>query len=55
MPSPDLNRNHDVCTGAGYVQSAKKVDRTAALAGVPFVAWVAFATVLTAAIWRRNR
>lgn len=44
-----------VGTGAAYVVEANKVDRKAAVAGVPFVAWVAFATVLTAAIWRRNR
>lgn len=39
----------------GYVASARQVDRPAAAAAVPYVAWVAFATVLTAAIWRRNR
>ena len=44
-----------VGTGAAYVVQANKVDRKAAVAGLPFVAWVAFATVLTAAIWRRNR
>ena len=42
-------------SGAAYVVQANKVDRKAAVAGVPLVAWVAFATVLTAAIWRRNR
>ncbi len=41
--------------GAAYVAQARKVDRTAAVAGIPFVAWVAFATVLTGALWRRNR
>lgn len=40
---------------AAYVDSARRTDRTAAAAGVPLVAWVAFATVLTAAIWRKNR
>ena len=44
-----------VATGSAYVIQANKVDRKAALAGVPLVAWVAFATVLTAAIWTRNR
>ncbi len=44
-----------VGTGVAYVAQARAVDRPAAVAGVPFVAWVAFATVLTAAIWRRNR
>lgn len=44
-----------VVTGAAYVHQARRVDKPAALAGVPFVAWVAFATVLTAALWNRNR
>jgi translocator protein len=42
-------------TGAAFVAQARTVDRPAAAAGVPFVAWVAFATVLTAALWQRNR
>ena len=42
-------------TSAAYVNEARKVDRPAAVAGVPLVAWVCFATVLTAAIWRKNR
>lgn len=42
-------------TGAAFVAEARKVDVKAAVAGVPFVAWVAFATVLTAGLWRRNR
>ena len=44
-----------VGTGAAYVAEARHVDKPAAVAAVPFVAWVAFATVLTASIWRRNR
>jgi tryptophan-rich sensory protein len=44
-----------VGTGVAYVAQARSVDKPAAAAGVPFVAWVAFATVLTAALWRRNR
>jgi tryptophan-rich sensory protein len=44
-----------VGTGAAYVAQARQVDRPAAATGVPFVAWVGFATVLTAALWRRNR
>lgn len=44
-----------VGSGAAFVAQAKAVDRPAAAAGVPFVAWVAFATVLTAALWRKNR
>ena len=44
-----------VATGVTYVVQARPVDRQAAAAGLPFVGWVAFATVLTAAIWRLNR
>lgn len=42
-------------TGAAYVAEARAVDKPAAAAGVPFVAWLGFATLLTAALWRRNR
>jgi translocator protein len=44
-----------VGTGAAYVAQAQQVDKPAAAAGVPYIGWVAFATVLTAALWRRNR
>ena len=44
-----------VGTGAAYVAEARRSDDVAAAAGVPLVAWVAFATLLTAALWRRNR
>ncbi len=44
-----------VVTGGAYVNEARKVDKPAAAASVPLVAWVCFATILTAAIWRRNR
>jgi tryptophan-rich sensory protein len=43
-----------VATGVAYVNEAKRVDERAARAGVPFVAWVAFATLLTASLWRLN-
>ena len=43
-----------VVTGAAYVATAAKVDRPAAGMGVPFVAWLGFATVLAAGIGRRN-
>jgi tryptophan-rich sensory protein len=42
-------------TGAAFVATARSTDKVAAAADVPFVVWVGFATVLTAAIWRRNR
>lgn len=38
----------------GYVAAAEKVDKTAAKLGLPLVAWVAFATLLSEEIWRRN-
>ena len=44
-----------VATGAAYVSVARPADAVASSLGKPFVAWVAFATVLTAAIWRLNR
>jgi tryptophan-rich sensory protein len=45
-----------LCASAtAYVAQSAKVDRRAAAAGIPFVAWVAFATVLTASVWRKNR
>ena len=40
---------------AALVQATRKVDRPAAAASVPLVLWVGFATVLTAAIWQKNR
>lgn len=55
LPASTVAAAAMIGTGAAYVAAARKVDRKAALAGVPFVAWVAFATVLTGAIWRRNR
>ena len=38
----------------GYVAAAEKVDKTASRVGVPLVAWVGFATLLSEEIWRRN-
>ncbi len=38
----------------GYVAAAAPIDRKAAAAVVPLVAWVAFATLLSEEIWRRN-
>lgn len=37
-----------------YMFAARKVDRSAANAFIPYAAWVAFATVLNAEIVRRN-
>lgn len=44
-----------VATSVAFVRQAKRVDTTAARAGIPLVGWVAFATVLTTAIWHLNR
>ena len=44
-----------IAGGIGYVAAAAKVDRTAAATGVPFVAWLGFATLLAERIWERNR
>ena len=43
-----------VATGAAYVATSAKVDRPAAAAAVPFVAWLGFATLLATRIWRNN-
>ena len=44
-----------VGTGAAYVAEAWRVDKPAAVAGIPYLGWIAFATGLTAALWKRNR
>jgi len=43
-----------VATSAAYVATAAKVDKPAAAAAVPFVAWLGFATLLAERIWRDN-
>jgi benzodiazapine receptor len=42
-------------TASAFVAAARPVDRPAAAAGVPLVAWVTFATVLSTTVWRMNR
>jgi translocator protein len=42
-------------TATAYVAAARPVDRHAATSAVPLVAWVAFATVLSTAVWKMNR
>ncbi len=44
-----------VATSAACVHEARSADETAARAGIPLIAWVAFAIVLTASIWGLNR
>lgn len=43
-----------VATSVAFVDAARPVDKTASRAGLPLVAWVGFATVLTATIWGLN-
>ncbi|MGA1798908.1 tryptophan-rich sensory protein [Sphingomonas sp. 4RDLI-65] len=43
-----------VASSAAYVATAAKVDKPAAATGVPFVAWLGFATLLAKRIWRDN-
>lgn len=40
--------------GVAYVATAAKVDKGAALAGLPFAGWLCFATLLAEEVWRRN-
>ena len=44
-----------VVTGAAYAVEARPLDKPAAAAGIALTGWVAFAAVLTAAIWHKNR
>ena len=55
LPASTVAAAAMVATGAAYVSVARPADTVASDAGVPFVAWVAFATVLTAAVWHHNR
>jgi tryptophan-rich sensory protein len=43
-----------VATSAAFVKAAAPVDKTAARAGIPLVAWLTFATALTGSIWYLN-
>ncbi len=43
-----------VASSAAYVATAARVDRPAAAAGVPFFAWLGFATLLATKIWHDN-
>ena len=55
--APGLGTVVSAALGAGavgYVATAEKVDSIAAKLGLPLVAWVAFATLLSEEIWRRN-
>jgi len=38
----------------GHVAAASRVDTTSARLGIPLIAWVGFATLLSEEIWRRN-
>ncbi len=41
-------------TSAAYFATAARVDRAAAAAGIPFVFWLGFATLIAERIWRDN-
>ena len=43
-----------VATGGAYVAAAAKADPPAAVLGIPFVAWLCFATLLSEQVWARN-
>lgn len=54
---PDLSLADSIAlerTILSYIKTARRVDRGAANAFIPYAAWVAFATVLNAEIARRN-
>lgn len=42
-------------SAAGYVVAAHEADEVASYLGVPLVAWIAFATLLSEEIWRKNQ
>lgn len=42
-------------TATTYVATASRVDRPAAVAAAPLVAWLCFATLLAEQVWERNR
>lgn len=44
-----------VASGTAFTAAAARVDRKAAATGLPFVAWLGFATLLAEEVWRRNR
>jgi tryptophan-rich sensory protein len=43
-----------IAGGAGLVAVSAKVDRTAAVTAIPYVAWLGFATLLAERIWEKN-
>ena len=43
-----------VASSAAYVAAAARVDKPSAAVGIPFVAWLGFATLLAERIWRDN-
>ena len=43
-----------LAAATGTAVAASRVDRVAAVAGLPLIGWCAFATMLQADVWRRN-
>ena len=54
LPASTLAAATMVVSSVAFVNAARPVDRSAARAGLPLVAWLGFATVLTATIWKLN-
>jgi benzodiazapine receptor len=55
LPASTLAATALAVAAATCAEAVRRVDRPAAAATLPLVAWVGFATVLTAALWRKNR
>lgn len=55
LPASTVAAAAMIGTGVAYMAEARRTDAVAASAGIPLTIWVAFATVLTAALWKRNR
>lgn len=54
LPASTVAAEAMIGTGVAYVAEARCTDAVATSAGIPLTIWVACATVLTAALWRRN-
>lgn len=44
-----------LAVAVAYSNAARRVDRPAAALSAPYLAWIAFAALLTEELWRRNR
>lgn len=55
LPAATIAAGTLAVIGTAYVNETRKLDTPAAAASAPLIVWVCFATVLTAAIWKKNR